>query len=177
VNRKIIIDTYDPSWPAQFADERQRLEAAIGPHIDSIEHIGSTAVPGLGAKPVIDMLVGLRSLDDAASCIAPVVSLGYVYVPEFEAELPERRFFRRDINGQRSHHIHMVEVGSDFWVEHLRFRDYLCQHPQAVADYEALKLRLAAEFVDDVNAYASAKTEFVRGILAAAEAAEREPRD
>ena len=173
MKRKIIIDAYNPDWPAQFEQERAHLQAALGDRIDRIEHIGSTAVPGLGAKPVIDMLVGLRALADAADCIAPVVGLGYHYVPEFEDELPDRRFFRRDTNGQRSHHIHMVEVGSPFWLEHLRFRDYLRRQPEAVAAYEALKQRLAAEYVDDVDAYAGAKTEFVRDVLARAEADER----
>ena len=161
---EVVIVDHDARWPAKFEEERGRIVAAIGPHVTGIEHIGSTAVPGLAAKPVIDVLVGLRSLDDARECIRPVVGLGYEYVPEFEAELPERRFFRKDTDGARSHHIHMVEHGSPFWVRHILFRDHLRTHPEDARRYEALKRELAARFRDDRGAYTEGKTAFVREI-------------
>ena len=123
---------YDPRWPAMFREEREGLLASVGDWVCEVEHIGSTSVPGLAAKPVIDMLVGVRALADAdAHCIRPICELGYEYVPEFEAVLPFRRYFRRLADEKtHSHHIHLVEQGSDFWQRHLLFRDYLRAHPE-----------------------------------------------
>src|SRR5690242_16455065 len=136
---KIIIKEYDPLWPALYEAEREEIMEAIGHYVADIQHMGSTAVPGLAAKPVIDILVGLRRLLDAQDCILPIEGMNYEYVPEFEAEFPDRRYFRKGTNGVRSHQIHMVEIGSDFWERHLLFRDYLRDHPDAANDYAALK--------------------------------------
>jgi GrpB-like predicted nucleotidyltransferase (UPF0157 family) len=161
--RTVIIVDYDSRWPAMFAEERARLRDVVGNWVIDIEHIGSTAVPGLAAKPVIDILVGVPALADAdAHCIAPIVSLGYEYISEFESTIPERRYFRRLKDPTtHSHHIHLVEKGTDFWNRHLLFRDYLRAHPERAREYEALKRRLAPQF-SDVNDYADAKTKFIR---------------
>jgi GrpB-like predicted nucleotidyltransferase (UPF0157 family) len=161
--RPIIIVDYDPCWPAMFEKERARLQSSIGDWMNAIEHIGSTSVPGLAAKPVIDILVGVRALGDADThCIAPIVNLGYEYVPEFENVMPYRRFFRRSAtDGLRSHQIHLVEKDTDFWHRHLLFRDYLRTHPARAQEYAALKRHLAPQFTD-VNDYADAKTDFIR---------------
>jgi GrpB-like predicted nucleotidyltransferase (UPF0157 family) len=163
-----IVD-YDPRWPAMFDVERGRLFDIVIKWVSGIEHIGSTSVPGLGAKPVIDMLVGVRTLSDADThCIRPICELGYEYVPEFESVMPFRRYFCRRADGTSgSHHIHLVEQGSDFWPRHLLFRDYLRAHPEQAREYEQLKRRLAPQF-DDVNDYAEAKTEFIRAAEARA---------
>ncbi len=89
----VVIVDYDPRWPAMFREEQEAILRAIGPHVVAVEHVGSTAVPGLGAKPIIDILVGIGSLNEASACIRPLEALGYRYVPEFEAEFPERRYF------------------------------------------------------------------------------------
>jgi GrpB-like predicted nucleotidyltransferase (UPF0157 family) len=159
----IVIANYDPSWPAMFDEERARLVGAVGNWVLGIEHIGSTSVPGLGAKPVIDILIGVGALADADEhCIEPICGLGYEYVPEFETVMPFRRYFRRSADEQNhSHHIHLVEKGSDFWQRHLLFRDYLRAHPDRAREYEQLKRRLAPQF-SDVNDYAQAKNEFIR---------------
>jgi len=126
-------------------------------------------VPGLAAKAVIDILVGTRSLAEAdAHCIAPVIALGYEYVPKFELEMPYRRYFRRPAAaGNLAHHIHLVENGSEFWERHLLFRDYLRAHPPTAREYEQLKRELAPRF-DDANDYAEAKTEFIGAVEARA---------
>jgi GrpB-like predicted nucleotidyltransferase (UPF0157 family) len=167
----IVIADYNPLWPAMFSDERERLLVVVSEWVTGIEHIGSTSMPGLAAKPVIDMLVGVRALADAdRHCISPICKLGYEYVPEFETVMPFRRYFRRLSDGANdSHHIHLVEQGSDFWERHLLFRDYLRAHQKQAREYEQLKRRLAPQF-GDVNDYAEAKTEFIR----AAEARARE---
>ena len=111
-------------------------------------------MPELAAKPIIDMMAGLRSLDDAPPLIAPLASVGYEYEPRFEHPIPEmddpgmpfRRYFRKDVSGARAFHLHVVEVTSDFWRSHLMFRDWLRSHPADAEAYATLKRRLAAEF-------------------------------
>ncbi len=161
--RPVVIVDYDPEWPARFEEERAIIEAAIGPRTVAIEHVGSTAVPGLGAKPVVDIMVGIDSLADAAACIEPLGAAGYTYYPDHEAEMPERRYF--DVqSGTRDAHLHMVEYGGAFWRRHLAFRDYLRAHPEAAAEYDRLKRDLAAHYGSDRDGYTNAKTEFVQSI-------------
>jgi len=163
---KITITIYNPDWPNLFADEKARLIAAIGDHVEDIQHIGSTSVPGLGAKPVIDIMIGVRRLADADTyCVAPIIDLGYEYVRAYEVELPFRRFFRKDnAEGIRTHNIHLVETESDWWERHLVFRDYLRTHPEVCEAYERLKRELAALPFESTNDYAEAKTAFIRGV-------------
>jgi len=158
---RIEILNYNPVWPARFAKEKASLLEAIGHWVMVIEHIGSTAVPGLGAKPIIDIMVGVHRLADARYCIAPLAAIGYEYVPQFEDEMPERRYFRKG-SQTRHFHLHMVERGSEFWQRHLAFRDYLCAHPEVVREYEALKRRLASRYGTDREGYTEAKTKFIR---------------
>ena len=180
--KSIIIADYDPARPARFEAERARIFAASGrdAFVD-IEHVGSTSVPGLAAKPIIDMMPGLRSLDDAPPVIATLETLGFEYVPAFELEtasgpgMPDRRYFRRDIDGERVFHVHMVEAGGEFWTAHLLFRDYLRAFPAVAEEYGKLKRKLAFEFnlrltpTSDINiGYTDRKTEFIEGAKAAA---------
>jgi GrpB-like predicted nucleotidyltransferase (UPF0157 family) len=163
----VIIVDYDPRWVDTYEAERRLIIDAIGPWLAGIEHIGSTSVPGLAAKPIIDILVGVRSLDDARHCIAPLAAVGYVYKPELEATMPERRYFNK--GPQSDHrHLHMIEIGGTFWLEHLLFRDYLRTHPETAAAYAALKCDLAAHYVADREGYTDAKTEFIRSVVRAA---------
>jgi len=171
----IVIAPYDPRWPELFAEERALLDAAIGDLAVAIEHVGSTSVPGLGAKPIIDIGVALRTFEDALHCITPLVERGWVCMGEFG--IPGRIFFRKPTSnpgpGQapngvgRTHQIHMYEQSHEQFVNHLALRDFLRANADAAAEYEALKRRLAAE-LDDVEAYAAAKTEFIRDVLARA---------
>jgi len=156
-----IVD-YDPTWPSAFVDARAELEAALGPCLVDIEHIGSTAVPGLAAKPVIDILVGLRSLDDTPIVVPAIEGLGYQYVPEFEVELPDRRYFRRYTNGLRTHQVHAVaRTDHAWWDRHVAFRDRLRAHDEDRDAYADLKRRLAVEHRDDRAAYTDAKSAFI----------------
>jgi len=140
----------------------------------AVEHVGSTAVPGLAAKPVIDIVVGVRRLKDAAACAAPLAAIGYECVPEYEAEIPDRRYFRKGPFGGRTHHLHMVEFGGAFWRRHLAFRDWLRTHPEDAARYGALKRELAATHEADREAYTEAKNAFVREVEAHVLAAARD---
>ncbi len=180
--KSISIVDYDPDWPGKFERERDLVLRTCGADVFiAFEHIGSTSVPGLAAKPIIDMLPGLRSLDDAPPLIPLLESIGYEYVPEFEQPnefdegLPLRRYFRKDEDGVRAFHMHMVEAGSDFWREHLLFRDYLRTHPEAADAYARLKRELAEDFnarltpQSNVNrGYTDRKTDFVESVKARA---------
>jgi GrpB-like predicted nucleotidyltransferase (UPF0157 family) len=164
---KVKIHPYDPNWPLLFELEKERLSMALGQHAISIQQIGSTSVPGLGAKPIIDILIAVASLELAdRSCIQPVVNLGYEYVPEFERETPQRRYFRKaNTDGVRTHHIHMVVINSDWWVDHLLFRDYLRADGNARRAYEAHKRMLAEREWNTSNEYAEAKTGFISQMM------------
>jgi GrpB-like predicted nucleotidyltransferase (UPF0157 family) len=159
----------NPDWPAMYERERRRIAGATGDWLVDIQHVGSTSVPGLGAKPVIDIMAGVRNLDDVTNIVEPLRRIGYEYVPPDVDDIPERRYFRR--GWPRSHHLHVTEANSDFFRQHIAFRDYLRAHPDAARDYEKLKRRLAAEFGDDRLGYVNAKTEFIRGIEEKAAAA------
>jgi GrpB-like predicted nucleotidyltransferase (UPF0157 family) len=168
----ILILDYDPAWPALFEAERARLQAAIGEWAVAIEHVGSTSVPGLAAKPIIDIGVALRSFEDALHCITPLFELGYQCLGEYG--IPGRVFFRKltgtpapgqDSGGiGRTHHVHVYQHDHYEFVQQILFRDYLRAHPETAREYEQLKRQLAREHTD-MNEYAMAKTEFVQKIL------------
>lgn len=169
VQRKVEIVEYDPKWTALYREEKARILAAIGHSVVGIEHIGSTAVVGLGAKPIIDIMVGVNCLSDAQLCIEPLASLGYRYQPEHEGTMPERRFFGKGEPPKEQHyHVHMVEKGGEFWRRHLAFRDYLRSHPEASRRYCELKKKLASEYGSDREGYTEAKTSFIESIVAKA---------
>jgi GrpB-like predicted nucleotidyltransferase (UPF0157 family) len=161
----IEVVPYDPRWPALFESSRREIDAAIGGFITSIEHIGSTAVPGLAAKPVIDILIGVRSLADAPLFLPPLASLGYTYIPEHEDVFPERRYLHCIVDGRHTHHLHIVEPGSEFYRVQILFRDYLRAHPHAAAEYAALKVRLAQQYQFNREAYTESKSDFIQNIL------------
>jgi GrpB-like predicted nucleotidyltransferase (UPF0157 family) len=160
-----VVD-YDQDWPRRYAEERGRIAAALGEVVLAIEHVGGTAVPGLPAKPVIDLMVGVEDIERAGPAVAGLINLGYEYVPELESQLPDRRYFRR--GSPETHHVHMVPVSSDYWTEHLLFRDYLRSHPQAAEEYGKLKRGLAGRHRLDRDAYRAGKVPFIDTVVAAA---------
>ncbi len=164
---KVRIVEYNPNWPEIYKLEKNKIQEEIGEYIESIDHIGSTAVEDLVAKPIIDILIGLKSLEDAQFCIPKLEELNYEYVPEFEDVLPDRRYFRKPPTdqGSRDFHVHMVEIKTYFWKRQLIFRDYLRKFPEVANEYGELKLKLAAELQDDRTAYSDGKTDFILGIL------------
>jgi GrpB-like predicted nucleotidyltransferase (UPF0157 family) len=163
--RVVIVDP-DPAWPARFTRERAALLAALGEWIVDVQHVGSTAVPGLAAKPIVDLMVGVRSLADAPACIGPLRALSYEYVPELEDAMPFRRYFRKPVGGRRAYQLHMVEPTHEFWDRHLRFRDRLRADRVLAAAYADLKRELAARHGHDRHAYTEAKTPFIEAVLA-----------
>ncbi|MGF6308623.1 GrpB-like predicted nucleotidyltransferase (UPF0157 family) [Bradyrhizobium sp. i1.12.3] len=167
----IVVSDYDPDWLALFAQERTRIEQALGAFALAIEHIGSTAVPGLPSKPIIDLLVGVPSLEEAEQrCINPLEALGYVYLPEYASWIPGELFFRKGAPGPWTHHVHMMEPSHPRWDARLVFRDYLRAHPEAARAYADIKRALAASSKDNIEAYRAGKGAFVEETTAKARA-------
>lgn len=164
----VIIVEYNPRWPALYQEEKERILGLIGHRVVTIEHVGSTAVPGLGAKPIIDITIAVHHLTDAEECIEPLTSIGYEYHAEGEAGFPERRFLDKKPSGASTHHLHMVELTSDFWERHLLFRDFLRAHPEVAGQYYRLKQELAARYGEDRDGYTEAKTLFIEPVIARA---------
>lgn len=160
----IELREYDPGWEQAFEAEREVVAQAFGDGVVAIEHIGSTAVPGLAAKPIIDILVGVRSLDLVDERVFAMEAAGYEYLGEHG--LPGRLFFRK--GDPRSHHVHAVEHGGEHWQRHLLFRDYLRTHPQEAERYGALKRELATEASGDRALYTDRKTPYIDGVVARA---------
>jgi GrpB-like predicted nucleotidyltransferase (UPF0157 family) len=155
----VEIVSYDPSWPSQFAEESALLHAALAAWLaGTIEHIGSTAIPGLAGKPVIDIMAGVRGLDESRPAIAVVSQLGYCYAP-YKTEL--EHWFCKPSPAFRTHHLHLVPVGTPRWVRLIAFRDYLRAHRGVAVEYELLKRQLAREHHSDREAYTLAKGPFI----------------
>jgi GrpB-like predicted nucleotidyltransferase (UPF0157 family) len=158
----VEIVAYDPAWPARFAELGRELRAGLGEVALRIDHIGSTAVPGLAAKPIIDIQISVADFEPLAAYRQPLERLGYVY----RADNPERtkRYFREP-PGRRRTHVHVRRAGSfsEQWA--LLFRDYLRAHPDAAAEYAAVKRRLALRFRDDRRAYTDAKGPFLWEVI------------
>lgn len=139
------------------------LEDAIGKSIvGGIHHIGSTAVAGLEAKPIIDILVGVRSLEESRACFEPLAQLEYLYAPYLPEEM---HWFCKPNPSRRTHHLHLVPVGTQRYVNELAFRDRLRDDPEIAAEYLTLKRDLARRFANDRDAYTEAKSGFIRRIL------------
>jgi GrpB-like predicted nucleotidyltransferase (UPF0157 family) len=155
----VIIVPYRKSWKWKYRIEAFRLWCSIGKVTTHIRHIGSTSVPGLAAKPIVDILIGIRNLQDTPFLVRRLSRLGYHYYQEYEEGLPERRYFDR-----RGYHLHIVETDSYFFRRHVAFRDYLRSHPETAAEYAALKIKLAGQFSTDREGYTNAKTEFIQSV-------------
>jgi GrpB-like predicted nucleotidyltransferase (UPF0157 family) len=164
-----VVSPYCAEWPGVFRGIRDELIAVFSPFAVAVEHIGSTSVPGLAAKPVIDVLLGAHALTDIESRIGPLGELGYAYISKYEHELPMRRYFVKSPATSLRVHVHGVEIDSQIWREHLAFRDALRGEADLRSPYQALKLRLAEEFAGDKSAYTAAKGPFIRSALAAAD--------
>ena len=161
---KVTVVEYNQKWPRLFEQERDSLLTVLAKTVAGIEHVGSTAVPGLAARPVIDIMIGLYNFSEADGLVQKVVALDYTYIPEYESVMPNRRFFKKIQNGKITHHIHMVEINSEFWKRHLLFRDYLRENREVAKKYGLLKEELAKQEWKDTNDYAEAKTQFIRKI-------------
>jgi len=160
--RHIIVVEYDPAWPATFDDLRARVMTVVGDLALTIEHMGSTSVPGLAAKPIIDMTVVLPSADDVSHAIERLATLGYVYRGDLGIE--GREAFRSPVE-LPAHHLYVCPAGTLGLLNPLALRDYLRVHPEVARAYGDLKKTLAAKFPHDIDRYVGGKTDFIVSIL------------
>lgn len=162
----VVVAPYDPTWSGRFDAEARHLKAALGTVVVDVQHVGSTSVPGLSAKPTIDILLvvtDLAALDDHG---AAMISLGYE--PKGELFIPNSRFFVKQHDGSHSHHIHSYPPGHPEIQRHLDLRDFLRCHAAEAARYADLKTRLAREHHDDIRGYSKGKTPYIAALLARA---------
>lgn len=162
----VTIVPYSNEWPLQFARVQHELLAVFADSAVQVDHIGSTSIPGLAAKPVIDVLLGANSLTAIESKADALECAGYQYIPKYEQELPMRRYFVKP-EGQDSLrvHLHAVVLDSSIWQEHIAFRNALRSDSSLLAEYHSLKIELAARFPNDKSSYAAAKAPFIRSAL------------
>jgi len=182
---KIEVVNYNPEWPNTFDHIRKELQTILGELNPDIEHIGSTAVPDLAAKPIIDIAVGLNTVEDLDNVIRPMLQNQYIYYEVYNAAMPLRRFFlglkdKKDrakfkdiysegdtiphekISSHKLCHIHVWEFGSSEWIRHIAFRDYLIEHPTVKDQYATLKKQLSKENWRDGNEYNEGKDSFIK---------------
>jgi GrpB-like predicted nucleotidyltransferase (UPF0157 family) len=156
---------YEDEWTCLYEEEKARLQAAVGDQVLDIQHVGSTAIPGIVAKPILDVAVAVRSFEAAFVCIEPIVALGYEY--HGENGIPRRHYFvlRDPDTGHTLIHLHMNELDGPDWENQILFRDYLLAHPEAAAEYATLKRDLATQYPQDRDAYTDAKAPFIQQVL------------
>ncbi|KTD24971.1 glutamate rich protein GrpB [Legionella lansingensis] len=159
--RLIEVVPYSASWPMQFAEEAQAVKKALGDNCIEIHHIGSTSVPGLAAKPVIDMVPVVLEIMKVDAASSSMLALGYEAKGEYG--MPFRRYFQKGGN-QRTHHVHVFEVGNPEIERHLKFRDWMRNHPEDRETYAHLKQSLVRQYPDDITAYCLGKEEFIASI-------------
>ena len=159
--RKVEVVPHNPRWRDAFEAEARQVAAALGENAAAIHHIGSTAIPNIYAKPVIDMLVEVKDVTELDGQSSAMESLGYEVMGEFG--IPGRRYFRKDTpEGIRTHQIHAFEAGSAEAERHLAFRDYMIAHPGDALAYSELKRKLAEEHPQSIDGYMDGKDAFIK---------------
>ena len=152
---------YTDEWGRLFEEEKSRLQAAVGKYVLDIQHVGSTSIPGMGAKPIIDIGIAVKNFEEASECIPPIEQLGYEY--KGENGIPRRHFFAK--GNPTTHHIHVTEIGSRDWNNQIIFRDYLTQHREIAKAYAELKMGLAQRYPTDRESYLDGKAPFIERVL------------
>lgn len=161
--RPVILVAYNPQWPFMYEEEKERILDVIAPHVVAIEHIGSTAIPGMAAKPIIDIMVAVHRIEVADECIGLLQSIGYEHPPK--AQFQEKRFLRKGRWEAATHHLHIVELASDEWEMALLFRGFLRSNAKEARQYEELKHGLAGRHRLDRGAYTEGKATFIERMI------------
>jgi len=159
---KLSLARAHDAWAEAYEQERARIVAALGEYVLDIQHVGSTSISNVPAKPILDILIGVRDFEEAAACVEPMIAIGYMY--RGENGIPRRHYFVK--GDPRTHHIHMVEIGSNTWRVILRFRDLLRMNPALASEYAREKERLALQNPGNREAYQRGKDKVVESILA-----------
>ena len=173
---KAVVVPYDPNWPVLFHEERRRITSVVGHIAAGVHHVGSTSIPGMPAKPILDIAVLLHNFEDGERCIAPLENIGYLHKGLDDAIPGDRHFVKghppqescSDGEEIRTHVLHMYTLGSPIGRNHFAFRDYLIAHPEVADEYARLKLILADKHPRDRESYRVGKDSFIREVLAMA---------
>ncbi|WP_409346490.1 GrpB family protein [Paenibacillus sp. MBLB4367] len=161
---EVVVTGHNPEWENEYEREKGKIADALNDILAGIEHIGSTSVPGLAAKPVIDMMAGVLELSDLTEKhVDALRSLGYTHVDH--SHFPERKFFRRGEWRAGTHHLHVYRINGTHWRSNLLFRNYLRSHPAAMQEYHELKVTLISKHKQDRAAYTEAKAPFIQSII------------
>jgi GrpB-like predicted nucleotidyltransferase (UPF0157 family) len=158
--RNIVVVPYDPRWPEKYQQEAERISAIFSQEMISICHIGSTAIPGMSAKPIIDIMPVVQDIDTVEAFNPAMIQLGYD--PQGENGVPGRRYFVRGGDAHRTHHVHTYQPGNPEVNRHLDFRDYLIAHPDEAQQYASLKMELARQYPHNIDAYLAGKDAFIK---------------
>lgn len=167
---KVRLSPYDPEWAEYFILESTQIKSRFGDKLLGIEHIGSTSIPGMDAKPILDLMVAVSSIDDYDIYDTLLQKLGYSFRQDNRIE-QEHVLFVKGPEEKRTHYLKLTTLGSDFWREHIVFRDYLISHPERAEAYCKLKQRLLAKYPDDRPRYTDEKAAFIRETIKLAEQA------
>jgi GrpB-like predicted nucleotidyltransferase (UPF0157 family) len=158
---KVEVVPHDSRWQDAFVEAAAEITTVLGDAIAAIHHIGSTAIPGIYAKPIVDLLIEVKSLTFVDARNAAMNAIGYEAMGEFG--IPGRRYFRKhNVVGTRTHHIHIFEQGTPQCDRHLAFRDYMIAHPEEAQQYSQLKRNLADQYPQDIESYMDGKDSFIR---------------
>jgi GrpB-like predicted nucleotidyltransferase (UPF0157 family) len=157
----VKLNPFTNEWERLFSEEKSRLQAAIGKYVLDIQHVGSTSIPGIVAKPIIDIAIAVKNFEKASVCIKSIEQLGYEY--KGENGIPRRHFFAK--GNPRTHHIHMNELGSREWNDQISFRNYLTLHLEVAKEYAELKMELARQYPTDRQAYLDNKDPFIERVI------------
>lgn len=158
---KVIVTRYNNQWPKMFENEASKIKKVFGKELNSVHHIGSTSVPGLKAKPIIDIMPVVKDIKLVDNYNSKMEKLGYEPMGEFG--ISGRRYFRKG-GDNRTHQVHVFQFDSDNVERHIAFRDYLRQHPKVAQKYAELKEQLADRFPNDIEAYSEGKNDFIKEI-------------
>jgi GrpB-like predicted nucleotidyltransferase (UPF0157 family) len=159
--RRVGVVSYNSNWKKMYKEESEKIRNVLGDIIIDIHHIGSTAIPGIKAKPVIDILVETKNIEAVDRYNSKMKELGYEAMGEYG--IPKRRFFRKGGNN-RTHHIHIFQVGNEEIERHINFKEYLIAHPDKAREYSKLKEELVNKYTYDVENYTNGKNDFIKEI-------------
>ncbi|CAH1194819.1 hypothetical protein PAECIP111891_00522 [Paenibacillus allorhizoplanae] len=161
--QEVVIVAYNSDWIQEFESEKKKISQMLPSNAIQIEHIGSTSIMGMPSKPILDIAISVKNLDETDLFVEPLRTLEYVYVPNLE--FPNRRFFRKGERKKGTHHLHVYEQSSDEWRNNLLFRNYLRSHPEQAAAYAELKKHLASMYVEDRATYTQMKAPFIQSMI------------
>ncbi|MCB2291061.1 GrpB family protein [Clostridium sp. CS001] len=163
ISGTVRIEEYNPDWKGEFLKEKEVLEKQLQDYDVDIQHVGSTSIVGCLAKPIIDIVIGVESLEYGEQLILALCNMGYIY--DGDGRIPGRHFFKRKDEELSTHYIHVEPVGGLLWNNHILFRDYLNKYPQLIIEYSNLKKSLEKHFLNNISNYATGKNPFIEKII------------